>query len=246
MTDDPLADKHTAIDVAVVMQREAAPNVWEDWRFTVLEVVPDEGAFGDVPRKLHDEGAITRWLFPRFRVALFADECKGYFLNLTSGKPAWFVSWRGVDGDPSQVEVTGVSVSYIEADRRLTAEEQVENLPLPDEICEWVRVFTNAHFKPEGQRKVRAQSFLSPQERQRQSVASLDREALKTMFHTDPHFARPDDLDVTPHDVMAAAASPKARQEQILAARALGLVDDDLAEQPTPPAAAVIPLKPRP
>jgi hypothetical protein len=24
----------------------------------------------------------------------FPDECKGYFLNLTSGKPAWFVTWR--------------------------------------------------------------------------------------------------------------------------------------------------------
>ena len=78
------------------------------------------------------------------------------------------MSWRGDDADPSMVEVTGVSVSYIEADRRLFAEERVENLPLEAELCEWLRLFTNAHFRPDSARKVRAQSFLSPQERESQ------------------------------------------------------------------------------
>ena len=48
--------QHPGIQVAVVMERTAAPNAWEDWKFRVAEVVPDEGAFGDVPRKLHDDG----------------------------------------------------------------------------------------------------------------------------------------------------------------------------------------------
>ena len=166
--------QHPRIQLAVVMERTAAPNAWEDWQFRVVEVVPDEGAFGDVPRKLHDDGKISRWLHPGFVLELFPDECKGYFLNLTSGQPAWFVSWRGDDADPSTVEVTAVSVSYIEADRRLFAEERVENLPLESELCEWLRVFTNEHFRPDTARKVRAQSFLSPEERERQ-VARRDR-----------------------------------------------------------------------
>jgi hypothetical protein len=58
-------------------------------------------------------------------------------------------------------------VSYIEADRRLFAEERVENLPLEAELCEWLRLFTNEHFRPDSARKVRAQSFLSPEERER-------------------------------------------------------------------------------
>ena len=154
------------IAIAVVMERVAAPNAWEDWQFRVVEVVPDEGAFGKVPRKLHDDGKTSQWLYPGFVLELFPDECKGYFLNLTSGRPAWFVSWRGVDDDPSMVEVTGVSVSYIEADRRLFAEERVENVPLEAELCEWLRLFTNEHFRPDSARKVRAQSFLSPEERE--------------------------------------------------------------------------------
>ncbi len=162
--------QHPGITVAVVMERIAAPNAWEDWQFRVAEVVPDEGAFGKTPRKLHDDGKTSQWLYPGFVLELFPDECKGYFLNLTSGRPAWFVSWRGDDADPSMVEVTGVSVSYIEADRRLFAEERVENLPLEAELCEWLRLFTNEHFRPDSARKVRAQSFLSPQERDLQHL----------------------------------------------------------------------------
>jgi hypothetical protein len=162
---------HPSIAVAVIMARSAAPNRWEDWRFRVLDVVPDEGVFGTEPRKLHDDGHHAQWLYPGFELTLHADECKGYFLNLTSGQPAWFVSWRAHESDASLVDVTGVSVSYIEADRRLFAEEHVENVPLASELCEWLRAFTNAHFKPDTGRKVRAQSFLTPAEREQQHDA---------------------------------------------------------------------------
>ena len=256
------------IQVAVVMERISAPNAWEAWQFRAVEVVPDEGVFGSVPRKLHDDGKTSRWLHPGFRVELFADECKGYFLNLTSGRPVWFVSWRDDDADPSQVEITAVSLSYIEADRRLTAEERVENLPLEPELCEWLRLFTNEHFRPDTGRKVRAQSFLSPEERARQidqaapplpvplpvpepepepepDLAALTspavdaqvrNAALRKLFHTDPHFKASDGLDVNADEAAASEHSPLGRQRQILRARALGLLDDELADQGEPAA----------
>ncbi len=163
---------HPALQVAVVMERTAQPNQWQDWSFRLLEVVPDEGAFGREPRQLHDDGKISRWLYPGFEVALFADECKGYFLNLTSGRPVWFVSWLVDDGDPGRIRLTAVSLSYIEADRRMTAEESVENVPLEPEICEWLRLFTNEHFKPDTGRRQRAMSFLSPEERERHGAGA--------------------------------------------------------------------------
>ena len=131
-----------------------APNRWEDWQFKLLEVVPATNASDAVGHTVvEDDGKQSRWLHSGFGVQLFADECKGYFLNLTSGQPSWFVSWRPHEQDPSQVEVTAVSVSYIEADRRMFAEEHVESLPLPPELCEWLQEFTNQHFKPESARK---------------------------------------------------------------------------------------------
>ena len=155
-----------AIQVAVVIERVAQPNAWQDWSFRLAEVLPDQGAFGQQPRCLHDDGKTSRWLHPGFSVQLFTDECKGYFLNLTSGRPAWFVFWVPSETDPSMVHLTGVSVSYIEADRRMTAEEVVENVPLEPELCEWLRVFTNTHFRPDTGRRQKAMSFMSPQERE--------------------------------------------------------------------------------
>lgn len=159
-----------SVAVAVVMERVAQPNPWEAWKFRLLEVVPDEGAFGSEVRRLHDDGKTSRWLYPGLKVELFPDECKGYFLNMTSGRPAWFVSWLPDEADPSLARLTSVGVSYIEADRRMTAEENVENVPLDPELCEWLRVFVNEHFKPEGGgRKVRAMSFLTPEQREREA-----------------------------------------------------------------------------
>lgn len=154
--------------VAVVMERVLQPNQWEAAAFRVLEVIPDEGSFGDVPRQLFDDGKHARWLHPGLRIELFADECKGYFLNLTSGRPVWFVMWRLDEGDPLMARPLQVSLSYIECDRWMAAEERVDNLPLPDTLCEWLRLFTNEHFRPEPPRRQRAQSFLSPQARDRQ------------------------------------------------------------------------------
>jgi hypothetical protein len=162
-----LSDVRQAIEVAVLVQREAAPNRWEDFRFSVIEVMPQEEGFGDAVRCLHDDGKVSQWLYPKFNVELHADECKGYFLNLSSGQPTWFVSWRPSESDPSQIDVSDVSVSYIEADRRLCADERVDALPLPNEISEWLRLYTNANFVPDTKLKVRAQSFLSPADRAR-------------------------------------------------------------------------------
>jgi FdhD protein len=133
------------IPVAVVMERVAAPNAGEactsgeTWQFRVVDVVPDAGVFGRTPRKMHDDAKTSRWLYPGLRVGLFADECKAYSLNLASDRPAWFVSWRMDAADPSRVEITAVSLSSIEAEPRLAAEDRVDNLPLEHELCEWLR-----------------------------------------------------------------------------------------------------------
>ncbi len=165
----PASPERPSAPLAVVMERVLQPNRWEDAAFRVIDVIPDEGAYGNEPRKMFDDGKHSRWLFPGFRIELFADECKGYFLNLTSGKPAWFVTWRQDENDPLMARPQLVSVSYIECDRWMAAEEHVDSLPLPDPLCEWLRLFTNEHFKPEPPRRQRAQSFLSPQERDNQS-----------------------------------------------------------------------------
>jgi Protein of unknown function (DUF3305) len=155
-----------AVRVAVVMEREANPNRWEAWRFRLVDVVPDEPAFGTVARVLRDDGRVQRTRHPAFTLELFRDEAEGYHLNLTSGAPVWFVMWRIDADDPSRAGPETVSVSYTEAGRWLDAQERVDNVPLPAELIAWLQAYTDEHYRPEPKKRRRPQSFLPPEQRQ--------------------------------------------------------------------------------
>jgi Protein of unknown function (DUF3306) len=64
--------------------------------------------------------------------------------------------------------------------------------------------------------------------------ARVRNEALRKLFHGDPHFGQSDGLDVPVDEVCEVALSPQARQHKILQARALGLLDDELVDQEPP------------
>jgi hypothetical protein len=154
-----------SLDLAVVIEREAQPNRWEDWRFRIAEVLPDEGAFGREPRLLRDDGKFARWLHPGFRLELFRDEAEGYYLNLSSGSPVWFVTWRIAEEDPSRAWPEILSVSYNEAGRWLDAQERVDNLPLPPDVVAWLQAYADEHYRPEPKRRQRPASFQPPGQR---------------------------------------------------------------------------------
>ena len=155
-----------AVRVAVVMEREANPNQWEAWRFRLIDVVPHEDAFGFKARVLRDDGKVQRSLHPNFTLELFRDEAEGYYLNLTSGAPVWFVMWRIDDEDPSRAWAETVSLSYTEAGRWLDAQERVDNVPLPADLVAWLQAYTDEHYRPEPKKRRRPQSFLAPDQRQ--------------------------------------------------------------------------------
>ncbi|WP_428985533.1 DUF3305 domain-containing protein [Sphaerotilus microaerophilus] len=153
--------------VAVLMEREAAPNRWEDWRFRVADVELDVGQFGRKSRCLRDDGRVALFAHPGLAVALFADEGEGYHLNLTSGAPVWFVMWRVQEGDPSQARPECVTLSYNEAGRLLDAQERVDNTPLGAEVRGWLQAYTDAHYRPEPKQRRRPASFVAPGQRAR-------------------------------------------------------------------------------
>jgi len=160
------SEPRPAIRVAVVIDRERAPNRWQDWGFAIAEVIADEDAFGTEPRVLRDDGKVQRTLHPGFTLELHADQADGYYLNLSSGAPVWFVVWRIDDDDPSRAWPETVSVSYTEAGRWLDAQERVDNVPLPPDLIAWLQAYTDVHYQPEEKRpRRRPQSFLAPAER---------------------------------------------------------------------------------
>lgn len=154
-----------SVRVAVLIEREKDPNQWEAWRFRVTDVVADEGGFGDAPRMLRDDGKTAQFLHPGLPVSLFTDEAEGYYLNLSSGAPVWFVMWRLAEDDPSLARPEFVTLSYNEAGRQLDAQEKVDNVPLQAEARDWLAAFTETHYKPEVKQRRRPQSFQRPEDR---------------------------------------------------------------------------------
>lgn len=158
-----------SVQVAVVMRREAIDNPWQSHRWVLDAVVPDESSFGDTPRLLVDDGQVQRWLHPGFKVELFRDDAEGYYLNVTTEAPCWFVMWRmeeeaGLADEPiARPQI--VTLSYHDAGRWLDAQEQLEQVPAPPDIVAWVREFSEAHFVPEPKKRKRPASFLPLQDR---------------------------------------------------------------------------------
>ena len=158
-----------SIEVAVVMRKVPTSSHWQPFRWELEAVVQQEEGFGTAPRLLHRDPGGEHWLHPGFTVELFRDESEGYYLNLTSGAPCWFVMWRmeerpDVADEPLACPVV-VSVSYHEAGRWLDAQEMVENVPAPIEVFEWVKAFADAHYVPEPRKRKRPESFLRLEDR---------------------------------------------------------------------------------
>jgi hypothetical protein len=150
------------LQVAVIMQRRPLANRWQPWQWRPLEVLvaPEGLALGE-PRLLLDSEDDSRWLHGPFEVELFRNEAEGYYLNVDSPTPSWFVMWRRQDeqdGGPQAIPQR-VMLSYNEAARLMDGGEQVDILPAPPQVLQWLSAFVAEHYRPEPKRKRRRPSF---------------------------------------------------------------------------------------
>ena len=151
------------------MRRVRMDNRWQPWRWELDDVVLQEPAFGSEPRILHQSDDEVSWLHPGFTVELFRDDAEGYYLNVTTDAPCWFVLWRmeeeaTVADDPIP-RPTMVSLSYHDAGRWLDAQETVEQVPAPAHVVEWLRAYTDEHYVIEPRKRKRPESFRPLQDR---------------------------------------------------------------------------------
>ncbi len=154
------------LKVAVVMRRERiteAMRRWQEWRWVLADVVPHEQAFGSSARMLYKDEHEERWLHPDYLVTLYSDDAEGYYLNLSTSAPCWFVLWRMEDETTlSEVPMARpevVSLSYVDAGRWLDAQETVEQVPAPAAVIEWLQTFVDQHRASEPRRRRRPESF---------------------------------------------------------------------------------------
>lgn len=165
MNEQPNSVNRPHTRVAVLMRREPVQGAmarWQAWRWVLADVLPHEPSFGSVPRCLRQSEQETLWLYPDWPVELFTDDAEGYWLNVTSPGPCYFVMWRLIDAEDGSEPLAvpqEVSLSYHDAGRWLDAQETVENKPAPTDVIAWAREFAELHFVPEEKKRQRPQSF---------------------------------------------------------------------------------------
>ena len=166
LTQSPATDalvRRPGLEVAVVMRRERIDNAWQPWRWVLADVVPHEAAFGPQPRLLFKSDNEERWLHPGFRVELFPGDAEGYYLNVSTQQPCFWVVWRmeedALQADEPVAVPQIVTLSYHDAGRWLDAQETVEQVPAPPAVVQWVQLFVDEHHVLEAKRRQRPQSF---------------------------------------------------------------------------------------
>jgi hypothetical protein len=153
-------EKYTELpfSLSVIMQRLPINNRWQSHQWKPLEVLPDVP--GVHAHLLLDNDDEQRWLFPAFEARLYVDETPGYFLNLSSETPCWFIMWRFEEINGQQVAVPkSLTLSYDEAARQIDGGEQVDTLPISDEVAGWLAEYTQQHFRYEGKKQRKRPSF---------------------------------------------------------------------------------------
>ena len=161
-----------SITVAVTMRKEyltGAAARWQDWRWSLHEVIEQQPGFGTAARLLVKDNHEERWLHPGFEVELFAGDAEGYYLNVTTEHPCFWVVWR-IEENAALADLPIaipqiVTLSYHDAGRWLDAQENVDQVPAPDEVARWLRAFVAEHHVPEVKRRQRPQSFKMLQDR---------------------------------------------------------------------------------
>lgn len=149
-----------AIKLAVVMQRTPLANRWQPYQWKPVEVLDATLLPDGAARCLRNDPADMSWLFTGFDIKLFSDEAEGYFLNIDSPAPCWFVMWRIEEVDGAEVAVPKqVTLSYNEAARLMDGGEQVDTLPASLAIIERVTAFVQEYYHPEPKRKRLKPSF---------------------------------------------------------------------------------------
>ncbi len=150
--------------VEVVMQRVAQSSQWQPFRWQLRTVawVEELDGSAELPAAVRLEDSLVSYR----RVTLFPDEAEGYYLNLTTERPAWMVHFRLNESSASEPpEVRFVTLSYNEAGRLLDAGEPVETFPIDPATAHWLAQYTDAHYVMAPRKRQRPRSFVSPGDR---------------------------------------------------------------------------------
>ncbi|MEZ5585205.1 MAG: DUF3305 domain-containing protein, partial [Candidatus Competibacteraceae bacterium] len=101
------------------------------------------------------------YLWSGLTIRLYKDELESYYHNLTAPNPSVFVIMA--TNEQGVPEPLRVSASYDEANAYLEADGEVEGVPMPAEIHQWLEQYVIAYYMPERKTKRRRRNWSEEQ-----------------------------------------------------------------------------------
>lgn len=133
--------------VGVVVERRQTDHPWQDHSWRPWAVIPGGGPAGGW-RRIADGPGWQRYYAGSLEIALHRSETGSYLQNLASEPPRVYVVLRRVSGE-HEVEPLLVTVSPDEAQGYSeSGDDQVEGLPMPEEIAAWLGAFVDLQPLP--------------------------------------------------------------------------------------------------
>jgi hypothetical protein len=139
-----------SFDVAVLMERRPGVTRWQRWSWAPGGLVAGSVAQGShrVAEEMPAPDGQRRVLWRGYELRLHPDEAESYYHNLMAPVPRAYVV---TSGDPSADDgplPALVTLSFDEANAYAEGEEDVESVPMPPELVQWVEAFVIEHYVP--------------------------------------------------------------------------------------------------
>jgi len=145
-------------EVTVVLTQEpVSNNRWVNSSWRVAGVVHGRHLGASAVGNPNDDRARQK-LCPGLWLRLHPDEAESYYHNLMAAVPQLYVVTRseslGAIPDPFHV-----TASFDEAHAYLEGDDDVHQVPLPEEVLPWIERFVLKYYEPRARRKRRRQDW---------------------------------------------------------------------------------------
>ena len=140
------------MDISVVLERRDVDHPWKDHDWAAVAVQPaDSAAENDGSwREIGRGDGWVRYVAPALTLQVFARETEGYKYNLSNDVPAVYLVWREDEDSPAEISPFHATVCPYEAQTYLDGdEEQVESIPMSEEVAEWLADFVEVNHVDE-------------------------------------------------------------------------------------------------
>jgi len=153
MTQPPF-DMPTAVNVGVIVCRKKIDNPWQEYRWSLLAVVPGMAPLPDdckSGRLLKDDGDEQHFHIGNTDIHLYAKETAGYKVNLDGPVPVVYVVLGPGEekDDPDVVPFLATICPYEAESYTESGEDIVEGVAMPRDILDWVERFMAVHHVEE-------------------------------------------------------------------------------------------------